>query len=140
MSDPDQDACYAAEAATGLEQTSRRLTCTAEARTLLESVLADPVVRKLFPAAKASVDVKFTTNQTTSWSSNDDDRVRLGMNGRNAYVALHEMAHQLTPGPGHGVLFRICLLCLVRRFIGVEAWANLKYEFARAGLTDNLFV
>jgi hypothetical protein len=137
MSDRDQSACYAAEWATGFDRTARRFVNTDDLRDFTENVLLDPRVRELFPTMPLTLDVKITTNKTTSWSSKDG-RIRISKYSCNVFTLLHEIAHQVS-NDGHGPHFRLALLVLVRRFMTVSDHANLKFEFTNQGLSDNPF-
>jgi len=50
-------------------------------------------------------------------------------------VVLHEIAHVVTPGAGHGPLFVAALLALVRERLGFHAYGALLAELRRRNLT-----
>jgi putative metallohydrolase (TIGR04338 family) len=51
-------------------------------------------------------------------------------------VLLHEIAHVVTPGAGHGPLFVAALLALVRERLGFHAYGALLAELRRRDLVE----
>jgi putative metallohydrolase (TIGR04338 family) len=51
-------------------------------------------------------------------------------------VLLHEIAHVVTPGAGHGPAFVAALLALVRERLGFHSYGALEAELRRRDLAD----
>ena len=62
--------------------------------------------------------------------------IRLGDRGLREPVVLHELAHVLTPGAGHGPTFVATLLALVRERLGFHAYGALLDEVRRRDLVE----
>jgi putative metallohydrolase (TIGR04338 family) len=61
--------------------------------------------------------------------------IRLARQSFREPVLLHEIAHVVTPGAGHGPLFVAALLALVRERLGFHAYGALLAELRRRDLT-----
>ena len=61
--------------------------------------------------------------------------IRLARQSLREPVVLHEIAHVVTPGAGHGPPFVAALLALVRERLGFHAYGALLAELRRRGLT-----
>jgi|GEM_PF-2906813 len=61
--------------------------------------------------------------------------IRLARQSLREPVVLHEVAHVVTPGAGHGPPFVAALLALVRERLGFHAYGALLAELRRRGLT-----
>ena len=53
-------------------------------------------------------------------------------------VLLHEIAHVVTPGAGHGEAFIEAFLALVRERLGFHSYGALLAELRRHGLTEGV--
>jgi putative metallohydrolase (TIGR04338 family) len=62
--------------------------------------------------------------------------IRLARGSLREPVLLHEIAHVVTPGAGHGPAFVAALLALVRERLGFHAYGALLAELRRRGLVE----
>jgi putative metallohydrolase (TIGR04338 family) len=62
--------------------------------------------------------------------------IRLGSGSLREAVLLHEIAHVVTPGAGHGPAFVAALLTLVRERLGFHAYGALLAELRRRDLVE----
>ncbi|MBM3683409.1 MAG: hypothetical protein FJW83_02540 [Actinobacteria bacterium] len=125
--DPQQARVYAAEEA--LAPLARRFADVAEVRTFLQEVVADEAVGERWPHAEVPEVRLGPANLSCSYAT-DDGLVVLRRDHLDAVSVLHELAHVLEVADGHGNRFATAFAFLVRRHIGVDAWAALaaRYE------------
>ena len=62
--------------------------------------------------------------------------IRLGTGGLREPVVLHEVAHVVSPGAGHGPAFVASLLALVRERLGFHSYGALLAELRRRNLLE----
>jgi len=125
--DPQQARVYAAEEA--LAPLARRFTDVAAVVAFLQTVVADEAVGALWPHAEVPEVHLGPANLSCSYAT-EDGLVVLRRDHLDAVSVLHEFAHVLEVGDGHGTRFATAFAFLVRRHIGVDAWAALagRYE------------
>jgi putative metallohydrolase (TIGR04338 family) len=125
--DPQQARVYAAEAA--LEPLARRFTGVAEVVAFLQHVVADEAVGARWPRAEVP-EVRIGPPNLSCSYATDDGLMVLRRDHLDAVSVLHEFAHTLEVGDGHGTRFATAFAFLVRRHVGVDAWASLagRYE------------
>ncbi len=124
--DPQQARIYAAESV--LDGTTRQFATAAEVRAYLQTVVADEVVGERWPDAEVP-DVHLGPHNLSCSYATTDGVIVLRRDHLDLHSVLHEFAHTLTPGDGHGPQFCTAYALLVRRFVGVVAWAALTGAF-----------
>lgn len=124
--DPQQARVYVAEAV--LCDSARRFSSVAEVAAFLQRVVADEVVGERWPDAEVP-EVKLGPHNLSCSYATSDGRIVLRRDHLDLVTVLHEFAHTLTPGDGHGTGFCTAYAFLVRRFAGFPAWAALTRAF-----------
>lgn len=99
---------------------------------------------ELFPGAPIDVDVRRRSASAHYAAAHVPSATIFVPHGSwTAMVVVHELAHLAAPHvvggnamgePSHGPTFVTAELAILRRFVGVEAWAALRRELHAAGL------
>jgi hypothetical protein len=106
-----------------------------ETEAYIHKVFASYFVRANFPDKKwDSIQVKFGYGRP--WADHSIGVIKLSSDlpDCNKLISLHEIAHILTPGEWHSRVYVNAYLKLVKRFLGKEAWAELKSNFRKNGV------
>ena len=122
---------YAAEevALTGVGRDFRHL---GEVRSYVEELLASDWWADRWPQVdKIAVD-RSRSGRFAGYAVNGSSEIRLSE--LREPVLLHEIAHVVTPGAGHGVVFLTAFLALVRERLGFHSYGALLAELRRRDL------
>ena len=123
-----QRAVYASEDA-ALGDAGREFCDLREARAYVDDLIATDWWADRWPHVE-SIPVARTRSTRFRGDVVDDTReIRLGV--LTEPVLLHEIAHVLTPGAGHGPAFVTAFLALVRERLGFHAYGALLAELRR---------
>lgn len=112
----------------------------------VHGVTMRPEWDELFPGAPIDVDVRRRSSSAHYAAAHVPSATIFIPDGSwTAMVVIHELAHLAAPHvvashvprapePSHGPSFVSAELTIVRRFVGIEAWAALRAELHAAGL------
>ncbi|HVW32947.1 MAG TPA: hypothetical protein VHL53_10445 [Acidimicrobiia bacterium] len=130
-----QLAVYAAEDA-ALGARGRTFADLAEVRAYVAELINTDWWGDRWPEVE-TVEVERTRSERFSGFAVEGGReIRLGQRGLREPVVLHELAHVVTPGAGHGPSFVETLLALVRERLGFHAYGALLDELRRRALVE----
>ena len=114
--------------------------------TWVHSVTTHPEWDELFPGAPIDVEVQRRSSSARYALAHVPSASIFVPDGSwSTMLVVHELAHLAAPHvvaghvprapePSHGPSFVVAELAIVRRFVGVEAWAALRGELSAAGL------
>ncbi len=112
----------------------------------VHGVTTRPEWDELFPGAPIDIDVRRRSSSAHYAAAHVASATIFIPDGSwTAMVVVHELAHLAAPHvvashlprapePSHGPSFVSAELTIVRRFVGIEAWAALRAELHAAGL------
>ena len=125
MSLARQRAVYRAEdaALAGRGRTFRRL---AEVQRYVDRLVGDEWWARRWPEVDGVVVGRSRSRRWDGYAVTGAGEIRLAT--LSEPVLLHELAHLVTPGAGHGPAFTSALLDLVRRQMGFHAYGALLYD------------
>jgi putative metallohydrolase (TIGR04338 family) len=131
-----QAGVYASEDA-ALEGVGRRFRHLGEVRAYVAELIDTDWWAERWPDVEA-IPVGATRSRRVSGYAVDatsGGEIRLARQSLREPVLLHEIAHVVTPGAGHGPPFVAALLALVRERLGFHAYGALLAELRRRDLT-----
>jgi putative metallohydrolase (TIGR04338 family) len=131
-----QAGVYASEDA-ALEGVGRRFRHLGEVRAYVAELIDTDWWAERWPDVEA-IPVGATRSRRVSGyavEATGGGEIRLARQSLREPVLLHEIAHVVTPGAGHGPPFVAALLALVRERLGFHAYGALLAELRRRDLT-----
>ena len=123
-----QRAVYAAEEA-ALAAVGREFRHLGEVRAYVDDLLASDWWADRWPHVEAIPVARTRSGRFGGYALEDTGEIRLRC--LREPVVLHEVAHVVTPGAGHGTAFVDALLALVRERLGFAAYGALLAELHR---------
>ena len=116
---------YASEEA-ALRDSGRVFRDLGEVRAYLDELVASDWWADRWPHIEAIPVAHTRSGRFSGYALDDTGGIRLG--SLREPVVLHEVAHVVTPGAGHGAAFVTALLALVRERLGFPAYGALLTE------------
>jgi putative metallohydrolase (TIGR04338 family) len=131
MRDVGRKKLYDAEDASQLIQWGREFNSLEECQRYVNNILRSKWFKKRYPKIK-KIDVRPYRGEGAQSSGRI---ISLSQSAMNSPYLLHEIAHHAATIPvGHGWEFAEALLCLVRRFLGKQAFRALRTNFRESGV------
>ena len=119
---------YAGEEA-ALAGAGRTFRDLGEVRAYLDDLITSDWWADRWPHVEAIPVARSRSGRFSGYAVEGTDEIRIA--SLRESVVLHEVAHVLTPGSGHGPAFVDALLALVRERLGFHAYGALLAEFRR---------
>ena len=129
-----QQLVYASEAA-ALGGAGRVFRHLGEARAYVDELVAGDWWADRWPHID-SIPVARTRSHRVDGYALDTGEIRLGGGSLRESVVLHEIAHVVSPGAGHGPAFVAGLLTLVRERLGFHSYGALLTELRRRNVVE----
>ena len=131
-----QRAVYAAEdaALTGAGRSFRHL---GEVRDYVADLVGSEWWADRWPQVEGIPVAGSRSGRVAGYAVDGSGGIRLAHRGLREPVVLHEIAHVVTPGAGHGPPFVAALLALVRERLGFHAYGALLAELRRRDLVES---
>ena len=129
-----QRGVYAAEDA-ALAGAGRVFRHLGEVRAYVDEVIASDWWADRWPHID-SIPVARTRSHRVDGYALDTGEIRLGGGSLRESVVLHEIAHVVSPGAGHGPAFVAGLLTLVRERLGFHSYGALLTELRRRNVVE----
>ena len=128
-----QQAVYAAEDA-ALDSAGRSFRHLGEARAYVAELVGSDWWADRWPHVETIPVAATRSGRVAGYAVDGSGGIHLAGRGLREPVVLHEIAHVVTPGAGHGPAFVAALLALVRERLGFHAYGALRAELRRRGL------
>jgi putative metallohydrolase (TIGR04338 family) len=128
-----QAAVYAAEDA-ALAGLGRTFADLGEVRAYVADLVAGDWWADRWPEIEAIPVGETRSGRFGGYAVEETGEIRLARRSLSEPVLLHEIAHVVTPGAGHGPAFVAALLALVRERLGFHAYGALLAELRRRDL------
>ena len=126
---------YAAEDA-ALEGAGRRFTDLGEVRAYVTELIDSQWWGDRWPHVEAIPVAETRSGRFGGYAVEGTGEIRLARGSLREPVLLHEIAHVVTPGAGHGPAFVGALLALVRERLGFHAYGAFLAELRRRDLVE----
>ena len=128
---------YAGEHAAlgGAGRTFRHL---GEVRAYVEDLIGSDWWAERWPHVEAIPVARTRSRRFSGYAVEGGGQIRLGGRGLREPVVLHEIAHVVTPGAGHGPAFVAAFLVLVRERLGFHAYGALLAELRHRDLIEGV--
>ena len=120
-----QQSVYAGEEA-ALAGAGRAFRDLGEVRAYLDDLIGSDWWADRWPHVEAIPVARTRSGRFTGYAVEESGEIRVG--SLQESVVLHEVAHVVTPGTGHGPAFVEALLALVRERLGFHAYGALLAE------------
>jgi putative metallohydrolase (TIGR04338 family) len=130
-----QQAVYAAEDA-ALDGAGRTFRHLGEVRAYVAELVAGDWWADRWPHVETIPVAGSRSGAVAGYAVDGSGEIRLAGRGLREPVVLHEIAHVVTPGAGHGPAFLAALLALVRERLGFHAYGALLAELRRRDLVE----
>ena len=126
---------YAAEDA-ALGDLGRTFADLGEVRAYLADLVASDWWGDHWPRVETIPVGETRSGRFGGYAVEETGEIRLGRRSLTEPVLLHEIAHVVTPGAGHGPPFVAALLALVRERLGFHAYGALVAELRRREVVE----
>ena len=127
---------YAAEEAS-LGDAGRVFRHLGEVRVYVDDLVASDWWADRWPHIDVIPVARTRSGRVAGYAVDGSGGIHLAGRGLREPVVLHEIAHVVTPGAGHGPAFVAALLALVRERLGFHAYGALRAELRRRGLVES---
>ena len=130
-----QEAVYAAEDA-ALDRRGRVFRDLGEVRAYVAELVDSDWWAERWPQIETIPVGETRSGRFGGYAVEQTGEIRLARRAWREGVVLHEIAHVVTPGAGHGPPFVAALLALVRERLGFHAYGALLAELRRRDLVE----
>ena len=131
-----QQSVYASEEA-ALGEAGRLFRHLGEVRAYVDDLVASDWWADRWPHIEAIPVGRTRSGRVGGYAIEPTGEIRLAGGSLREPVLLHEIAHVVAPGAGHGPAFVAGLLALVRERLGFHAYGALRAELRRRGLVES---